>query len=483
MRAVAKMDISVCGLRSRGGRGAAAFLLALLSCLVLAASAAVAAPGTQLWVKRYNGPGNGNDLVGDVGALGVSPDGSKVFVTGSDDESTTIDYATVAYAARTGARLWVKRYHGSGDDEDHASALGVSPDGSKVFVTGSSVKATGFGDYATVAYDASTGMRLWAKRYDAPASMYNSASALGVSPDGSKVFVTGTTHGSTSDEDYATVAYDAATGAQLWATRYNGPAPTDDLPIVAALGVSPDGAKVFVTGGTEVPTGADYATVAYDASTGTQLWATRYNGPGISHSDDSASALGVSNDGSKVFVTGGSTGSTGADYATVAYDASTGAQLWATRYSAGDSASALGVSNDGSKVFVTGFSDGGSGSVDYATVAYAASTGARLWARRYNGPRGGDDYARALGVSADGSKVFVTGGSRGSTSSNDYATLAYDATTGTKLWVKRYNGPANRNDVGYALGVGPHGAKVFVTGRSLGGSTSYDYATVAYSIN
>ena len=60
--------------------------------------------------------------------------------------------------------------------------------------------------------------------------------------------------------------------------------------------------------------------------------------------------------------------------------------------------------------------------------------------KRYNGPGNGDDVAYALGVSPDGSKVFVTGRSTGSTSA-DYATVAYDASSGTQLWVKRYNGP------------------------------------------
>ena len=47
---------------------------------------------------------------------------------------------------------------------------------------------------------------------------------MAVSPDGKTVFVTGYSYGTTAGEvDYATVAYSAATGAQLWVERYIGP--------------------------------------------------------------------------------------------------------------------------------------------------------------------------------------------------------------------------------------------------------------------
>src|SRR5262249_29457319 len=58
------------------------------------------------------------------------------------------------------------------------------------------------------------------------------ATSVAASPDGSRVFVTG----STSD-DYATVAYDAATGQQLWDSRYDGP--TSGRDFAASVAVSP----------------------------------------------------------------------------------------------------------------------------------------------------------------------------------------------------------------------------------------------------
>jgi hypothetical protein len=69
-----------------------------------------AAPGAQLWAARYNGPGNYYD---QATALGVSRDGSEVFVTGvvTEGDASTYDYATVAYDAATGDELWAKRAH------------------------------------------------------------------------------------------------------------------------------------------------------------------------------------------------------------------------------------------------------------------------------------------------------------------------------------------------------------------------------------
>lgn len=50
----------------------------------------------------------------------------------------------------------------------------------------------------------------------------------------------------TGSTDYATVAYDAATGSQLRVSRYRGPG--NGLASTSSVAASPDGRKVFVTG-------------------------------------------------------------------------------------------------------------------------------------------------------------------------------------------------------------------------------------------
>src|SRR2546427_596551 len=74
---------------------------------------------------------------------------------------------------------------------------------------------------------------------------------------------------------------DAATGTQEWATRFNDVNNSLDFP--NALAVSPDGSKVYVTGEgvarTTSPFSVDIVTIAYDTTTGSQLWLNHYDGP------------------------------------------------------------------------------------------------------------------------------------------------------------------------------------------------------------
>src|SRR5262249_15556055 len=142
----------------------------------------------------------------------------------------------------------IQRYNGPGNGQDQAASVAVSPTGGTVFVTGSSAGAGSNDDYATIAYDAVTGAQLWVQRYNGPGNFADDVGKLVVSPGGGAVFVTGFSYGGSSGYDYATIAYNAATGAQQWVQRYNGPAGNLDDLAAAAAAVSPSGGTVFVTG-------------------------------------------------------------------------------------------------------------------------------------------------------------------------------------------------------------------------------------------
>ena len=421
------------------------------------------------WVARYND--DQNDL--DVGrSVAISPDGSTVYVAGSAHNCFgDCQYATMAYDASSGVQKWAAFYDGGGPSfcgEDQAEKVVVSPDGSRVYVTGESCwPTTGYLGYATVAYDAASGGQLWVARFGRPAVPAD----MVINSDGTRLFVTGWIAGDRAG--YATVAYDTSNGRRLWVASFAG-----SYTYPYALGLTPDGAKVFVTGVTNSDGDYRYATVAYNAVNGKQLWDSEYGGSNTSNID-TALALTVAPDGSRLFVTGQS--GFPFDYVTIAYDATTGGLDWLSTYDNGitDVARAIGLSPDGSRVYVTGESDDSNGQPDYATVSYDEASGAQLWVSRYDGPKGGTDTAAALVVGPGGTLIYVTGTSAGRTSGPDYATIAYNAATGTRSWLLRYNGPASGEDDAADVGVSPDGSAVFITGSSDGGSTSADIATQA----
>jgi outer membrane protein assembly factor BamB len=257
------------------------------ACVTAAYNATTGAP---LWTQGYN--------TCLASSLAVSPTGDDVFVTGT---------ATVAYDAATGARLWAKPYHSR-----YAASVAVSPDEGTVVVTGTRYLAGAQSDDITIAYRAS-GARLWTQRYGAPAH-YNEAAAVAISPDGRTAFITGQSEDTRNHDSFDTIAYRTPTGAQLWAARYNKP---EHQNLATALAVSPTSGTVYVTGDSEGPNQYDYATVAYDPATGARLWAAGYNGP--ANGNDLATAVAASPHGTKVFVTGSSPGSKGYGYLTIAY--------------------------------------------------------------------------------------------------------------------------------------------------------------------
>ena len=153
--------------------------------------------------------------------------------------------SAVAVPAAGGEQLWAN--HFVPGDTPHDSAL--SPDGSTLYVTGCAggVGGCGGSDFETVAFRVSTGAIRWIARFDSQ-HLTDTAVAVGVSPDGARVFVTGHSTGSTGSEDIVTIGYNATTGRRLWSARYDGAGHGVDTP--TDLAVTPDGTKVLVTGST-----------------------------------------------------------------------------------------------------------------------------------------------------------------------------------------------------------------------------------------
>lgn len=449
----------------------------------------VVRPVAEAWTATYGVAGvqdSGEQVVTD-------PAGKRVYVTGVNYGSVPGQYnmsiATVAYDPRTGAELWTAHYAGPAGTYAEPNDTKVSPDGRTLYVTGVTAGVGTGNDAVTIAYDTATGAQKWESRYTGPAAFTAWSNGIAVSPDGAHVYVTGmTTLAEGGIDDYFIASYDAVKGTQTWATTYDGPGnKTDDARMIA---VTPDGKTVFVSGQSPgLPeTGYDWGTVAYDAATGQQKWVARHDDP--SHGYDMPSAMAVSEDGRAVIVTGASSGvKTSVDLVTIAYDTATGAELWTDRYDgpAHGTDNPYAITVAGGKVFVTGNTDGVGTRFDMTTVAYDEASGKRLWVQRFDGAAHYDDTSWGIAATPDGSKVVITGTSSDSDAGSDYVTIAYDAASGEQIWLGRYNGLVGASDSGHAIAMNAteDGVRMFVTGQSATAGSydtgiEIDMVTVAY---
>lgn len=205
-----------------------------------------------------------------------------------------------------------------------------------------------------------------------------------------------------------------------------------------------------------------------------QEWVNTINGS--IDSADGGSKVAMDATGN-IYVTGFITTTTGNDFITVKYNVS-GAQLWAATYNgpgnSDDVPRDLALDDTGN-VYVTGLSFGNGTSEDFATVKYDAN-GVEQWVRRYNGPSGNTDFAAAMAISPAG-YLHVTGRSRDNINGDDNITIKYDL-AGNEIWINRYNYSVQNGHEKPADIIIDQNENIYVIGRSIGTSGLDDYLTI-----
>jgi hypothetical protein len=411
-----------------------------------------AADGAILWERRYNGPGNRRDL-----AQAVTIDASNnVVVTGTSFNDDATDFYTVKYAGTDGGLLWEQRYHGGGEHRSQTVTLALDAAGNAV-VAGSSISSSNWNrDAHTIKYAAADGALLWERRYDGPAHFEDAIQAVAVDGNGN-VVVTGLSVDSQYYQDAYTAKYAGTDGAMLWERTYS---PTNRSAAGQNLAVDASGNVVMT--GYSISNIWDHYTAKYAAADGALLWERLQDGPRIP-----GGLAVVVLDTSGNAIVAGSAGGYDSDVFTAQYAATDGSVVWKQLYAGLSRAQGVGecVAVDASSnVIVSGSCEGNDSEFDYYTAKYSPQ-GALLWERRYDSPGHGGDYVKAMAVDADGN-VAVTGYSQGARAF-DFYTVKYAASNGAVLWEKRYDGTGGWDDHPQALAVDGNG-NVIVTGFSTG---------------
>jgi PQQ-like domain len=119
-------------------------------------------------------------------------------------------------------------------------------------------------------------------------------------------------------------------------------------------------------------------------------------------------------------------------------------------------------------------------SIALAAPPAMATAGGTLWTATYNGPTNGPDTPVAMAIDPNG-RAYVAG-TTGNDETADIVTIAYDIYTGAKIWARRYDGPAHGADLGVAIAYNQSSGGVVVTGmsESVAGTGRIDAVTISY---
>lgn len=420
------------------------------------------------WVREY---GSGLYPASDIATAMAVDKSGNVCVTGyTTSNPIGFDFFTIKYDS-SGSEMWIARFNGDANGNDFANAIAIDTEGN-VYVTGKSEDSRKLSDYLTIKYK-NNGEQQWVRRYNGLGNSTDEATAILIDSSG-YIYVTGVSTGIASAGDYATIKY-SPLGEEIWVARYNGPANAGDR--ATAIGKD-ESDNIYITGWSYSGTSNDFLTIKYSSS-GVEQWNKRY---GDANLDDWPKDMAVDKTGN-VYITGSTGGSFSNVYTTIKYD-SNGNELWIDHYSSNrtewyDGANALAIDDSGN-VFVTG----GSGYLtnpSFLTIKYSPA-GVRKWLARYSSPSGSNT---AIDIILDKfGNIYVTGMGVGEYyhfghTIHDYITLKYNS-SGEQQWISRYKSAKDCPDEAVSIKLDNSG-NVYVTGKSMGESTNYDFLTVKYN--
>lgn len=457
---------------------ALAVLLAVAPITPATASPAPAAIPAPLWVSTLDEFGE-DDVVRDIA---VDPATGTVFTAGTAQTFSTNNLLTAAYDV-DGELLWSRVLPDAGTG---ASAVALDPARQRVYVV-TSVENDNINnnDILATAYTY-TGRPLWTVTHD-EAGQPDEGVAVTVDPTSGTVHVVGNVTGPLPDYD-GRVRIEALTpaGTTLWTTYLSGPRDRPDGFIAAqAAAIGPDG-TVYVSGEQVGPRYFDAVTVAVGGD-GRIRW-TRPLGE-TNRLSEVTRAIGVSSDGASVYVAGVldqyGQSARGPAGLVARLNAASGTIRWARTHppSEGSDLSYLAVAPDG-RVFVAG-EQLVNGRDTGRVTAYSAA-GGQLWTRTGT-PSSYGAQVKVNGLDHDAAEdrvVVTTDIDVGEEGKHATRVDLLAATGGRLLAVTGYDSGPMAGNIPFTATLDPSRSRLLIGGRQQEGAFSdFDYLTVALDLS
>ena len=296
----------------------------------------------------------------------------------------------------SGNLLWSQIYDGG--KEDAAIAVTCTPDGSAVFVTGSSGAPNTLPDFMTLRLDGASGTIDWDKRYNHTSNLYDVP--IGISLDGSNLLVLGGSAPSVSDVDFFGIKYDLS-GNFVDSFRLSNPGFNFDQPTSLAKDVL---GNFYVTGSTSTASnGTDIRTVKLDDNLNV-VWNQTLD---VASGNDRAASVQVDASGC-VFLCGFGTLNGKKSSLIAKYDAS-GAILWNRSFGQGvDHCEAIKGKLDAQGYYNVVGQSTKNGNSHWQIYKFNGE-GDLLWSGRIDGSNGGEIEKPTDIILASNGDLLVTG--------------------------------------------------------------------------
>ena len=326
--------------------------------------------------------------------------------------------------------------------------------------------------------DGASGEVLWTQHYASPEGVDEAFMSLALDSQ-DNVYVTGRAQISGQGTDIIVAKLYGTNGSIAWLDHLGGSALADDIGWDVAVG--PDGNPVI--SGLLVQSGDQPYTLVRKlaAADGSLMWEELVSGA-VNNIATRGCWLDVLSGGDLIACQRTFT-SNGYDVMLQRYAALDGALVWDTLFDGpthgGDDARAMRLDSNGD-ILVAGVQDA-YWNYDFMALKFDHSDGSLVWNAGYDGPPGWYDVAGAITEGPEGS-VVVTGLSDGSGTGWDWATVGFDGTDGSELWVHRFDGPNSQSDESRDVVCNGRG-DIFVTGYGYGVGTSKDFVTIRYQVD